>query len=323
MKNEMKNDTISLMKSGMMGLIVGDALGNPVQFMHRDRLKARGPVTGMEAGGPYHTPIGAWTDDSSMALCTLASIRENGEVVPGDIMDNFVLWDRKGEFTPLGYAFDQGCTCLSAIDAYARTGDETSCGRTGEHANGNGALMRILPVCIFYVERCRNICTSDDVAIESIHRVTALTHNHLRAQIGSGLYYFLVKSIIYGEGTLMDRLQSGIDHGCAYYRRDLRNLSQMMHYQRLFDLKEFAALPESAIRSSGYVVDTLEAAVWSLLQADNYHDTLLTAVNLADDADTVGAVCGGLAGLFYGYDRIPEEWLSVIIRREWLENMMD
>ena len=138
---------------GMMGLVTGDALGNPVQFMSRNEVKRRGLVTTMEAGGAYNTPVGTWTDDSSMALATLDSIREVGEIVPEDIMINFVSWHRQGDFTPFGRAFDEGITCLNAIMDFDRYHDWRRCGRTGEYANGNGALMRILPVCLFFIEK--------------------------------------------------------------------------------------------------------------------------------------------------------------------------
>ena len=133
---------------GMMGLVVGDALGVPVQFLSRDEIKNRpeGLVTGMEAGGVYNMPEGTWSDDSSMALATLASIIDKKCADPADIMMRFVKWEMNGEYTPFGEAFDQGNTCSSAIYRFAKLPDIKTCGSTGEYANGNGALMRILPV---------------------------------------------------------------------------------------------------------------------------------------------------------------------------------
>lgn len=308
---------------GIMGLVTGDALGNPVQFMGREEIRERGAVTGMEGGGVYHTPVGTWTDDSSMALATLDSIRETGSVVPEDIMLNFLRWNYDGAYTPLGYAFDQGATCLGAIDRFRHYREWRTCGRTGEYANGNGALMRILPVCLYYAEHESSGADAFrlDEAVEMIHQVTALTHNHLRAKIGSGLYYFMVRAILFGEGGLRERLGKGLADGHAYYAGDSLNLTELSRYGRLFDPDRFSKVPEAAVRSSGYVVDTLEAAVWALLQADSYEESLLIAVNLGSDTDTVGAVAGGLAGLFYGYGQIPEAWLSVLQKREWVEGL--
>ncbi len=326
---------------GMMGLVTGDALGNPVQFMSRAEVRRRGPVVEMEAGGAFDTPAGTWTDDSSMALATLVSLRKHKKVVPADIMQNFVDWDIKGKYTPFGRAFDQGITCTGAIRKFLITGDPKTCGRTGEHANGNGALMRILPVCLFYAEKtlqaakdekpqagvtageaaCGSAAVSDREAVESIHEVTALTHNHLRAKIASGLYYFMVKSIVAGGGTLPELLQKGMDAGLAYYRSDPENLSQLPYFARLYHLDELAAVPEDQIRSSGYVLDSIEAAVWSLVTTEAYREALIKAVNLGDDADTVGAIAGGLAGLYYGMEGIPGSWLEALQKREWIEEL--
>ena len=302
---------------GMTGLIAGDALGVPVQFMTREEIRSRpqGPVTGMEGRGTYNMPAGTWSDDSSMALAILASIRETGTIDPDNIMNHFVKWEAGGAYTPYGYAFDEGSTCMDAIYRYLETRDWKTCGRTGDHANGNGALMRILPVCLYYAERQKSVCTSDDEAIEGIHTATMITHNHLRAKIASGLYYFMVKSILKGNvtaDTLIALLQEGLDAGFRYYRKDFRNREETEKFSRLYHLDTFRNTPEDEINSSGYVLDSLEAAVWCLIITDTYADCVLKAVNLGLDTDTTAAIAGGLAGLYYGRDSIPEEWLHTI-----------
>ena len=302
---------------GMMGLVTGDALGNPVQFMSRVEIKERGPVCGMEAGGVYNTPIGTWTDDSSMALATLDSIREIDGIVPEDIMLNFVRWLHHGDFTPFGKAFDEGRTCSDAIERFAQNRKWETCGKTGEKANGNGALMRILPVCLYLIEKKEDIHD----AVEAVHQITSLTHNHRRAMLASGLYYFMAREIVLGSGSLTERLQKGLDEGFAYYGNDILNLTQLAYLGRLRDLAELGKFGEDEIRSSGYVIDTIEAAVWSLITTKSYKECLLKAVNLGCDADTVGAVAGGLAGLFYGYQEIPTDWLEVLQKREWIEEL--
>ena len=304
---------------GMMGVIVGDALGCPVQFVGRSEIagRAEGPVKGMESGGVYHMPEGTWTDDSSMALAALDSIRELGEVDLEDIMTRFVDWYEDGEYTPFGEPFDMGNTCSLAIEKYEREHDPMNCGGTSERSNGNGSLMRIMPACLYAYDR--KLPVAD--AVKTVHEVGGLTHNHLRAKIACGLYYFCVRSILDGDGTLTERLQKGLDAGFAFYEKDIAGRVELSYYGRLRDLKEFAAVPEDAIKSTGYVVDSIEAAVWSLIRTDSFKDALLTAVNLGDDADTVGAIAGGLAALYYGYDEIPEEWLAVIQRRDWIEEL--
>ncbi len=349
---------------GMMGLIAGDALGCPVQFRARQEIAQRpqGQVTGMEGFGTYDMPPGTWTDDSSMALAALESIRRTGGIDPDDIMENFLRWEYEGAFTPFGYAFDEGRTCVGAIVRYHSERDWRTCGKTGDHANGNGALMRILPVCLYCYEKQQageasdtgatlrsdkgsaaiseakaasmyDAATmpksaagagpmSDAEAVRAIHEASALTHNHLRSQIACGLYYFMVKAILDGKGDLISRLQEGIDNGWAYYRRDVRNLTELAYYGRIRSLSDFRKLPSDAIRSTGYVVDSLEAAVWSLITTESLEECLLKAVNLGDDSDTVGAIAGGLAGLYYGYDSIPEAWLEAIQKREQVESLI-
>ncbi len=310
----------NLWLAGMMGLIVGDALGDPVQFMSREEVRCRkqGPVTGMEPAEQFGMPEGAWTDDSSLALATADSILTLGRVDPEDIMERFVSWLEDGAYTPLGVAFDIGNTCMTSIKAYEVSRDVRTCGGTSVWANGNGSLMRILPVCLYAAE-C-DLAVEEAVAL--VESVGGLTHAHLRAGIACGLYYFCVRAVLQGRSSLKSALKVGLEEGFRFYERDILNRAELAHYGRLRDLETFGKTPESDIRSSGYVVDSLEAAVWSLVRSDSYKECLLTAVNLGDDADSVGAIAGGLAGLFYGYDAIPEEWRSAIIRREWIEELL-
>lgn len=308
----------NIWKDGIMGLVVGDALGLPVQFNSRMKLKEN-PVTKMEGHGTFNMPGGSWSDDSSLAIATLESIRRCYAIDEKDIMGNFVSWLFMGEFTPFGRAYDIGMTCDYAISKYQLERDVDTCGKTGERANGNGGLMRIMPVCLFAYEMERDGKYSRDEALYVVHRVTALTHNHKRAHMASGIYYFMVKEILDGAGTLLERMQRGMDCAVNYYSNDNENLEELEHYKRLFDLKEFADANEDSIKSSGYVVDSLEASVWCLINTASYKDALLKAVNLGNDTDTVGAIAGGLAGLYYGYDGIPSEWLEVIQKREWIE----
>ena len=311
--NVVNGATSSIWIDGMMGLVMGDVLGMPVQFVDRKLLKAN-PVVEVEGYGTYNMPPGTWSDDSSIAIATLDSIRENKGIDYDDIMVRFVKWTLEGQYTPAGMAFDQGATCMEAIINYAKYKDYKTCGKTGEWANGNGALMRIMPVCLYAYVQHKNGKIKLEEAVEYVHEVSALTHNHMRSKIGCGIYFFMVKSILDEEGTLMDRLQKGMDSVKLFYKSDVRNLVEWSMYGRLKDLSEFAKVPENEIKSSGYVVDSLEAAVWSLITTKSFEEGLLCAVNLGDDADTVGAIAGGLAGLYYGYENIPVEWRKTIIK---------
>lgn len=304
-------------KNGMMGLVLGDCLGMPVQFASRVDLKIN-PVKTMEGYGTYNMPPGTWSDDSSMALATLVSLKENEGVDYNDMMERFVRWNLYGEYTPAGMAFDQGNTCMGAILEYTRTGNYLTCGRTGELANGNGALMRIMPVCLYAYEKVKREEWTTELAVEHIHQVSALTHNHLRSKIACGIYFFLVCSILDKEGTLQECLQAGMEDAINYYNGDLANYPQLLYYRRMFDLDKFMTCREEEIKSSGYVVDSLEAAVWSLITTTSLEQALLRAVNLGDDTDTVGAIAGGLAALYYGYESAPQEWRTQIIKADEL-----
>ena len=301
--------------NGMMGIVVGDALGMPVQFADRAELKYN-PVKTMEGYGSYHMPPGTWSDDSSMALATLDSIREKGEVDYSDIMERFFKWLFLGEYTPAGKAFDQGNTCVEAICKYVEGKDYRTCGKTGEMANGNGALMRIMPACLYAYEKVLREEWDLKEALECVHQVSALTHNHLRSKMACGIYYFMIKNIIEGCGNLRERLQGGVDDAMRFYQEDVFNYVELVHYTRLLDLDEFAECKEDSIKSSGYVVDSLEAAVWGLITTNTLEECLLKVVNLGGDSDTIGAIAGGLAGLFYGYDSVPKEWRTQIIKEE-------
>lgn len=300
---------------GIMGVVIGDALGMPVQFINRNEVK-KSPVLGMKGYGTYNMPPGTWSDDSSMTLATLDSIRELGKIDSDDIMKRFVDWYENGAYTPHGFAFDIGATCEEAICRYANPYGYDECGCTGEYSNGNGSLMRIMPVCLYAYEGVKREKITEDKALELIHEVSALTHAHLRSKMACGFYYFMVKAILDEEGNLTGKLQKGIDNAVTFYHQDFSNLVQMAYYGRLYHLDEFSDVSEDEIKSSGYVVDSLEAAVWSLITTESYEEGLLKAVNLGGDTDTIGAIAGGLAALHYGYNNIPAAWRKTIIKGE-------
>ena len=308
--------------NGVMGVVVGDALGCPVQFESR-REVAGHPVTGMRGYGTFNLPEGSWTDDSSLTIALLESIGRLSRIDLDDIMGNFMKWLYDGEFTPYGYSYDVGHGTMQAIGRYKRSRKAQKCGGEEEWNNGNGSLMRILPACIYCSKKLRGGEMSERDAILAVHAVGGLTHAHIRSNIACGLYFFMADQVMNEEGSLRERLQAGLTRGFEFYEAFLADQENLRLYDRLKDLESFAAVPVDRIKSSGYVVDTLEAAVWSLITTDSFEQALLKAVNLGDDTDTVGAITGGLAGLYYGYDKIPADWLSAIKRREWIEGLCE
>ena len=314
----------NIWQDGIWGVVIGDALGEPVQFMTREELSAQEPVTGMESGRVFsEMPAGTWTDDSSLTLALLDSIRAKKAIDLNDIADRFCRWLKRGEYTPFGRAFDIGGTTELSIERYAANGDPETCGGRSERSNGNGSLMRIMPACLYVYEKQRNEEMTDDEAIGIIHDVSALTHAHLRSKMACGLYYFCVREILDSKDDtdaagIRSVLINGLDAGFGYYEKDIANLTELAYFGRLRDLESFAKKPSDEISSSGYVVHSLEAAIWSLINTESFSEALLKAVNLADDSDSVAAIAGGLAGLYYGYESIPFEWIDVIQRKGYI-----
>lgn len=308
-------------RDGIMGVVVGDALGCPVQFESREDVAAH-PVTGMRGYGTFNLPEGSWTDDSSLTLALLDSLNKKDSIDLTDIMRNFIAWLDFGEYTPYGYSYDIGRGTANGINRYKRIHDPYNCGGTEENNNGNGSLMRIMPICLYCYEKGYD----DETAIKHIHDVSGLTHAHIRSKIACGFYYFMVKAVIEDDGALTKRLQHGIIHGFNYYMKhlDLETYKKEMDYfDRLYDLSEFTQVSENKIKSSGYVVDSLEASVWSLITTSNAVEAYLKAVNLGDDTDTVGAITGGLIGLFYGFNAIPNGWVDAIQKKDWILDMCE
>jgi ADP-ribosylglycohydrolase len=231
-------------------------------------------------------------------------------------MDSFVRWLDDGAFTPYGYAYDIGRGTMSAIHRYKRSHKPLEAGNIDERSNGNGSLMRIMPAVLYCIQHH----LSDSEAIDIIHKVGSLTHGHIRSNIACGLYCFMASAILNEEGSLTSRLQAGLDKGFAFYEAYLTDHENLEYYDRLRNLDSFGDLPENSIRSTGYVVDTLEAAVWSLVNTDSFADTLLKAVNLGYDTDTAGAVTGMAAGILYGRNGIPQRWMDRLQKRDELEN---
>ena len=305
-------------KSGIFGVVVGDALGVPVEFTSRSERKMD-PVTGMRAYGTHNQPKGTWSDDSSMMLATLDSlIKRNGPDYK-DIMECFYRWRSFGEYTPFGEVFDIGITCSKAIANYTSGCDPLMCGGDRENDNGNGSLMRIMPVSLYVSLKNENWENSMPETMEIICNSSDLTHRHIRSRIGCVLYTFICHRMISRENSHLEQIISDAFYEVAeYFAGNIPFSDELEKYGILKDADNLKNLPEDRIKSGGYVVDTLVSSVWCLLNSASFRECVLKAVNLGDDTDTVGAVAGGLAGLWYGYQNIPREWINVIAKKEWI-----
>ena len=297
---------IKTVKGAIFGLAVADALGVPVEFESREKLREN-PVDRMLDFGSHDVPKGTWSDDTSMTLCTLNSIAQKGKIDLEDNILEFSKWAEDGYMTPHGEMFDIGRTTLTSLRNYWECKDVYTCGGKSEYDNGNGSLMRIIPVSLF--NHLKNL--SQKESIRNVHEVSALTHAHERSLIACGIYDFIVQELIICPEKLS--VNTALKKAEKYYA----DYEEIKHYKRLFDEK-FMDTDICLIKRSGYVVDTLEAAIWCLLNTDSYKECVLKAVNLGEDTDTVAAVAGGLAGILYGYDSIPKEWISTLLKNDMI-----
>ncbi|MBR2612380.1 MAG: ADP-ribosylglycohydrolase family protein [Clostridia bacterium] len=307
----------------MLGLAVGDALGVPVEFSSREELDMH-PVTDMRGWGTYPVPEGTWSDDTSMALATLDSLKHD-RIDYNEIMENFVRWAHHDEYTATGKRFDIGGICSHAIQNFIMRGhtDALLSGIDGEHSNGNGSLMRIAPMAYYLWRKGYE----ENRAIEIIHNTSALTHAHMRSKVACGIYSFVLWELL--RSPCKGSVLQGLTKARNFYRGEIERIPYedrlMKRIGRVFFLDEKAEnLPmpsREEIQSTGYVVDTLEAAIWCIMTTNDYKSCVLAAVNLGEDTDTVAAIAGSLAAILYGMDAIPAPWLTTLQNREYIETI--
>ncbi len=298
-------------QDGILGFAIGDALGVPVEFRSRERLK-QNPVMGMRAYGTHNQPAGTWSDDTTMALCTLESLAKGVDY--NDIMNRFCRWVDEGYMTAHGKLFDIGRTTLHALHLYSTGTPALQCGGTDVRDNGNGSLMRILPVAFYLRREYGPSCMDKPEAFVLIHNLSRLTHGHEISQIACGLYCDMANELMNGKNIAEAIAHAALIKDSWYGVQE--EFSPWLPKFDFVDTETLAALPEEAIKSSGYVVDTLQAALWCLITTHSYRECMLKAVNLGSDTDTVGAVAGGLAGILYGAESIPEDWLDILAKKD-------
>lgn len=294
--------------SGVYGLAVGDALGVPVEFCDRSVLD-RNPVKGMESGGVHRQKKGTWSDDTSMVLATLDAMSAGG-LSFGMVMDNFRKWYAEAKYTATGEVFDVGGTTGFAIQNYMRGKPVGLCGCSDERSNGNGSLMRMLPM-IYYVffKYGREV---SQVAIEQIYRLSGLTHANILSKVCC-VYYVYIGIYIMEAGTgkgLCEAIKEGIEAVENYFFEDTGEAPYVLQIAGMDSLLDCVKYSKNHIESTGYVLHSLTASLWCLWNTFSYKDAVLTAVNLGADTDTTGAITGSLAGIYYGLDNIPECWIN-------------
>lgn len=296
----------------LLGVAIGDALGVPYEFRSRARMD-ESPCTEMRGYGTYHQPAGTWSDDSSLTFCLAESLLDGYNLA--DISKNFVSWESTAYWTATNEVFDIGIRTSKAISTLEHILVTVELSELNnlkyygvESDNGNGSLMRIIPL-LFYMQDF-----TIDEQFEIIRDVSALTHGHIRAAMCCLIYL-----------RFAQHLQNGHELADAYskMRTEVQSLwsridfdkDEQQHFQRTID-QDISLLHRNDISSEGYVIHSLEASFWCVLNAESYSETVLKAVNLGGDTDTTAAIAGGLAAIAFGIDDVPTSWLETLARKD-------
>jgi len=284
-------DEIERYRGCLLGLACGDAVGTSVEFSPRGSFT---PLTGMTGGGPFSLAPGEWTDDTSMALCLATSLVYCRGFDAADQMNRYCNWRSVGYLSSNGHCFDIGLTVAKALDRYLATSDPFA-GDPDPHSAGNGALMRLAPIPMYFR------ASAADTFVHA-GESTRTTHGAREAIDCSRLFGLQLREALLGGGKdailavpMPEPLSPKVEAIAA---------------------GRFLARPREEIKGSGYCVESLEAALWCFYNTDSFEAAILEAANLGDDADTTAAICGQLAGAYYGVDAIPPQWLAVLAMRD-------
>ena len=290
----------------IIGHAVGDAMGVPTEFCIREYL-LKNPVKEMIESDKTGQPAGSWSDDTSMEIATIDSFIQNKEFNYDDIMHKWEEWINEAKYTANNDTFDVGRTCLRAIRNHSLGTEPLKCGIDGEQSNGNGSLMRILPVALYSYYRKLDV----NEIIKLTNEMSSLTHKHDISKLGCYIYVRYIMFLLDGKNKneayeLIKTLDYSTydEYAISKYERILKN-----------DISSYTI---DNILSTGYVVDTLECALWILLNANSYKETIIATTNIGNDTDTIGAIAESMAGIIYGYDSIPTSWIDKLMRKDYL-----
>lgn len=304
--DQMKVSLAKRFRGSLLGLAVGDAMGAPVEFLPPGAFE---PVAELTSGGPSSVRVGEWTDDTSMALCLAESLIEKRRFDPIDQLERYVRWRHSGYMSTRDYGFGIGNTVAGALDLFETTG-RPFCGSTDPRSAGNGSLMRLAPVPLFFSE-------NPGLAIETSGISSMTTHSTGTCVDACRYFGGLIVGALMGNSKkdLLSDLYSPVP---GYWA------SRQLHPEIEFVAKgSFKTINPPEIVGSGYVVKSLEAALWAFHRSDSFEEGCALAVNLGDDADTTGAIYGQLAGAHYGEESIPVNWRSQLFMKETIEAIAD
>ena len=297
-------DHLNQHRGCLLGLATGDALGTTLEFRAPGTFE---PIDDMVGGGPFRLEPGQWTDDTSMALCLAESLVACDGFDAEDQMRRYLRWYRSGHLSHTGTCFDIGNTCRTAMEQFEETG-EPFAGSTDPMTAGNGSIMRLAPVAMRWVADL-------PTAIEMAARSSQITHSAAEAVDACRLL------VAYLVGTLHGEPKGDLLAADCWPTRALLESTSLSPRITEIAHGSFGDKQPPAIRGTGYVVESLEAALWAFAESESFEQGALLAVNLGDDADTTGAVYGQIAGAVYGAEGIPAGWLGKLAMREKIEEL--
>jgi len=291
-------EDIDRFRGCLLGLAVGDAVGTTVEFKPRGSFP---PVTDLAGGGPFGLKAGQWTDDTSMALCLATSLITKQGFDPADQMDRYWDWYKNGYLSSTGRCFDIGNMVRYALDRYHRTGQPFS-GSDSPNSAGNGSLMRLAPIPMYYFPDLEKI-------IHFAGESSRTTHGAPECIEACQLFAEMIDLALSGQSKDQILFDTKVQTSAP----KINDIARGSYAQKTI----------TQIRGTGYVVDSLEAALWCFYQSNTFEDAILQAANLGDDADTTAAICGQIAGAYYGESQIPVKWLERLFMRTEITDLAD
>ena len=298
-------------RNGILGFAIGDAMGVPNEFCLREKLMEN-PVTEMIGFKSHDVPKGSWSDDTSLTLATMDSIIEKKEIDTEDMATKFLEWMKEYKYTPTNVVFDIGRTTLKALarfEAHLRPASE--CGGNNDLDNGNGSLMRMLPIA--YYVYYKNL--SEEKIYNLVKNVSGITHRHEISLMGCFIYVIFANELLNkrSKEEAYDRVKN-IDYTKYFSEETIEKYSRILkEHIATFKLEE--------ISSSGYIVHTLEAVIWVIFNTYTFNSTIIGAINLGNDTDTIGACAGGLAGIIYTLKDVNPRWEKDLIKYDYIKEM--
>jgi len=302
----MKPDQLSRYRGCLLGLAVGDAVGTTLEFREPGTFQ---PIDEMVGGGPFGLNPGQWTDDTSMALCLAESLVEKQGFDPVDQLKRYTRWYREGYLSSTGRCFDIGSTVRQALLKFAQTG-EPFCGSTNPRSAGNGSIMRLAPVALFYAQNAKEAIEKAGDSSRTTHQATTCVD---ACRYVGGLLVGAVSGV-----SKKELLSEEYSPEPGYWlenplAKEIEDIA----------MGSFKHMEPPLIKGTGYVVKSLEAALYAFFRSESFRDGCLLAVNLGDDADTTGAVFGQIAGAYYGEEGIPAAWKEKLAKRSLIETLAE